>query len=55
MTAQAPFHLQRFLLVHQRHQVHRTVTCIAADALGDVNAVIEKNEVWKLVNARPLQ
>jgi hypothetical protein len=45
MAAQAPFHLQTFLLVHQRHLVDRPVTGVTADALGDVNAVIEIDEI----------
>lgn len=55
MTAKAPLHLQRFLLIHQRHLVNRAMARVAADALGHVDAVIEKNEIGKLVHARPLQ
>src|ERR1041385_938323 len=55
VTAEAPLHLQRFLLVHQRHRVDGAVAGIAADALGDVNAVIEINEVGGRVDPRPLQ
>ncbi len=55
MASQAPLHLQTFLLVHQRHLVHRPVAGIATDALGDVNAVIEIHEVGELIDARPLQ
>ena len=55
MASQAPLHLQGFRLVHQRHLVDRAVTGVAADTLGDVNAVIEINEVRELVDARPLQ
>ncbi len=55
MASQAPFHLQRCLLVHERHLVDGAVAGIAADAFGDVNAVIEKDEIRKLVYARPLQ
>src|SRR5579863_538999 len=55
MASEAPLHLQRFLLIHQRHRVDRAVAGIAADAFGDVNAVIEINEIGKLVDARPLQ
>src|SRR4029077_9029293 len=42
-------------LVHQGHLVDGAVTGVAADTLGDVNAVIEKNEVRELVDAGPLQ
>jgi hypothetical protein len=55
MTAEAPLHLQRFLLIHQRHLVDRAVASVAADSLGDMNTVIEVDEVGKLVDPRPLQ
>jgi hypothetical protein len=55
VTAQAPLHLQRFLLVHKRHLVNRAVAGVAAHAFVHVNAVIEENEIGKLVHARPLQ
>src|ERR1700678_1572296 len=55
MAAQTPLHLQRFLLIHERHLVDWTVAGIAAHALGHVNAVVEKNEVGKLIHPRPLQ
>jgi len=55
MTAEAPLHLERSVLVHQRHLVDGAVAGIASHSLGDVNAVIEKDEVRKLVDARPLQ
>ena len=55
MASQAPFHLQTFLLVHDRHLIDRAVAGIAANALGDVNAVIEIDEVGELVDSRPLQ
>src|SRR5262249_47479472 len=43
------------LLIHQRHLVHRSVADITSHTLGDMNAVIEIHEIWKLVHARPLQ
>src|SRR5580704_720185 len=55
VAAQAPFHLQRFLLVHKWHLVHRTMASVTADPLGHMNAVIEKNEVRKLIHPGPLQ
>ena len=55
VTAHAPAHLQRFLLIHQRHAVDRSVAGVATDSLVDVNAVIEVHKIWKLVDARPLQ
>src|ERR1700722_12455575 len=55
VTAHAPAHLQRFLLIHQRHAVDRSVAGVATNSLVDVNAVIEVHKIWKLVDARPLQ
>src|ERR1700688_1298115 len=55
MAFQAPLHLQRILLVHQRHLVDRAVTGVAADSFIDMNTVVEKNEVGELVHARPLE
>ena len=55
MAVQAPFHLQRRLVVHQWHAVHRTVTSIAPNPFGDVNAVVEVNEVRQIVYTRPNQ
>jgi len=55
VAVQAPLHLQSGLLIHQRHLVDRAVAGVATNSLVDVNAVIEKNEVGKLVHPRPLQ
>src|SRR5580700_8106144 len=55
MATQTPLHLQRLLLIHQRHPVNRTVAGVAPHALRDMNAVIEEYEVRKLVDPRPLQ
>jgi hypothetical protein len=55
MAIQTPLHLQRFLLIHERHLVYRTVAGVTTRAFVDMNAVIEKDEVGKLVHARPLQ
>jgi len=55
MAFQTPLHLQRLLLIHKRHLVDWTVAGIAAYAFIDVNAVIEEDEVGKLVHPRPLQ
>src|SRR5579864_5170714 len=55
MASQAPLHLQRFLLVHQRHLIDRTMTRVATHPLVDMNTVIEEDEVGKLIHARPLQ
>src|SRR5580704_8542603 len=55
MATQAPLHLQRLLLIHERHLVDWTVTGVATYAFIDMNAVIEIDEVRKLVHPRPLQ
>ena len=55
VAVETPLHLQRRLLIHQRHLVYRPVAGIAADPLIDVNAVIEENKVWKLIDSGPLQ
>ena len=54
MAAEAPLHLQSFLLVHQRHLIHGTVASIAANSFINVNTVVEVDEVRKLVDAGPL-
>jgi len=54
MTVDAPFHLQRLLLTHQRHQVHLAVTRRAPDALVHVNAVVEVDEIRQIVDTGPL-
>ena len=53
MALQAPFHLQRSVLPHQRHSIHRPVTRSATHALADMNAVIEVNVVGQIVDAGP--
>src|SRR5258706_5257908 len=55
VAVQTPLHLQRGLLVHEWHLVNRAVAAVAADAFIDMNAVIEENEVGKLIHPRPLQ
>ncbi len=55
VTTHTPSHLQRLLLIHQRHLIDRTVAGIAAHPFGDMNAVIEKDKVGELIDPRPLQ
>ena len=55
VTIQAPLHLERFLLDHQRHLVDAAVAGFTADALGDVDAVIEIHEVRQIVDAHPVE
>jgi len=45
MALQAPLHLQRSVIEHQRHPIDGAVAGIAAHALVDVYAVIEINEI----------
>jgi len=54
MTLETPLHIQRRDLISQRHQIDSPVTSRATDAFVYVNAVIEINEVGKVVYARPL-
>src|SRR5437763_15514101 len=49
MAVDAPFHLQRLLLPHQRHAVDLSVTGGAADAFMNVDAVIEVDKVGQIV------
>ena len=55
MAVKAPFHLQRRLLDHQRHAIDAAVARFTADALPDVDAVIEVNEVRQIVHAHPVE
>src|SRR4029079_13747499 len=55
VAIQAPPHHQRVLLVHQRHAVDAPVARGAADALGDVDAVVEVDEVRQVVHAGPFE
>ena len=55
MAFQAPLHLQRCVVEHERHSVDRAVAGIATDSLIDVNAVIEINEIRQIVNSCPYQ
>src|SRR5713101_5521421 len=54
VAVEAPLHLQRLLLPHERHAVHLAVAGRAADALVHVDAVVEVDEVRQIVHARPL-
>src|SRR5271157_4222320 len=55
VAVQAELHLQRRVLVHQRHLVDRTVAGVAAHTFADVDAVIEIYVVGQLVYARPFE
>ena len=53
VTVEAPLHLERILLPHERHSIHSPMTALATDSLIDVNAVIEIHEIRKVVDPRP--
>src|SRR6185295_5534641 len=54
MAVEAPFHLERLLLPHQRHAIHLAMAGRAADALLHMDAVVEVHEVGEIVDAGPL-
>ncbi len=54
MAVQAPLHLQRHVLVHQRHLVDTAMAALAAYPFVDMDAVIEIDEVRKIMNTCPL-
>ena len=51
---QAPLHEQASRLKRQRYVLHAAVASFAADAFGDMDAVIEVSELRKLIDAVPL-
>src|SRR5947209_12773964 len=54
VAVDAPFHLQRLLLPHERHAIDLSVAGRAADALVQMDAVVEVHEIGQVVHARPL-
>ena len=54
MAVQAPLHLQRVFLVHERHLVDRAVTTKAANTFVYVNTVIEIDKIREIMDPRPL-
>src|SRR5438128_8903998 len=55
MTVEAPLHVQRYDPRGQRHGVDPAMAGRASDAFGDVDAVIEIDEVGQVVDAIPSQ
>jgi hypothetical protein len=53
MAVKAPFHVEGAGFPHQRHIGDGAVTGRAANTLGDVNAVIEKDEIGQFVDPIP--
>ena len=55
MAIQTPLHMQGLCLPREWHFVDAAVTGFTANSLMDVNAVIEVDEVRKIVDAHPFQ
>ena len=55
MAIETPFHIQRVGFPRERHLVQLPVARDAADAMIDVDAVVEKNEVGGLIDPVPAQ
>ena len=55
MAFETPLHVKRLRFPSDRHLVNSTVTSRAADAFGDVDAVIEIGEVGQIVDTIPFQ
>ena len=54
VAIETPFHIQRFGFPHQGHLIDLAVARLAANALVDVDAVVEIGEVGQVVDAIPL-
>src|SRR5688572_9397068 len=55
VTVEAPLHLQRVLLQHQRHLIDPAMARFATHPLLHVDAVVEVNEIRQVVNPNPAQ
>lgn len=55
MTFETPLHVKRVRFPRERHLIQLSVARGAADAVIDVNAVVEKNEIRRVVHAIPMQ
>src|SRR5688572_30335677 len=55
MTIEAPLHVQRGSLSHQRHAIDATMAIFAPNPLGHMNAVVEVHEIGHVVHASPSQ
>ncbi len=53
VAIQAPAHVERLGLARHRHGANRAVALGAADAFGDMDAVVEKDVVGERIDARP--
>lgn len=55
VTLQAPLHFQRSHSPNLRHGIHLSVAIRAVEPLRDMDAVIEVDEIGKVVHPRPSQ
>ena len=53
VAVETPLHLERVLLPGERHSIHSAVARLTSDALINVNAVIEINEIRQIVHPGP--
>jgi len=53
MTIEAPLHVERLRPPGERHLIERSMASGAADAFGDMNAVIEIDEIGEIVHPVP--
>jgi hypothetical protein len=54
VTIQAPLHVKRVCLPGQRHLIHPPMAGFAAYSLGNMDAVVEINVVWQIIDSVPL-
>src|SRR5438045_587934 len=54
MAVDAPLHLERVLLHHERHLIDAPMAGLAAHPLLHVDAVVEIDEVGQVVHANPV-
>jgi hypothetical protein len=55
VAIKAPGHEERILAPSEGHVFDVTVASLAADAFVDVDAVIEVDKVWEIVDTNPLE
>ena len=55
MAFETPFHVKCVRLPCERHLIELAMTRRAADALADVDAVVKKNKIRRVIDAIPAQ
>ncbi len=55
MTFETPFHVERVRLPGERHLIELPMTRRTTDAVVHMDAVIEKNKIRRVIDARPAQ